>query len=183
MRTSSRSQNVLILLLTAVVLAGMAGCGGAGGGGGGSVTTPASVTITQGSSISLDYGQTVNLTATVYHDATNAGVSWSLLGGPGALSNQTKTSVTYTAPASGPGETALVKASAASDTSKSADIQIHVAPVPLITTTSLADGVVGTAYAATLLATGGTAPLTWSLATGSSLVERRGSCDKSGGDR
>ena len=41
-----------------------------------------------------------------------------------------------------------------------------LAPQLLISTTSLPDGVLGTAYGATLQSTGGTAPVTWSLATG-----------------
>jgi hypothetical protein len=52
----------------------------------------------------------VTFTATVEGDLANAGVTWSLssvppfaMAGPGALSNQSPTSVTYTAPASGPG--------------------------------------------------------------------------------
>jgi len=47
-------------------------------------------------------------------------------------------------------------------------ITIEPAPVepPTITTTSLADGTVGVAYAQTLEATGGTPPYAWSLASG-----------------
>lgn len=42
-------------------------------------------------------------------------------------------------------------------------------PVPSITTTSLPNGIQGVAYNATLAATGGTPPYTWSLASGSNL--------------
>lgn len=51
-------------------------------------------------------------------------------------------------------------------------IRVEPAPVepvaPVITTTSLPDGTVGTAYSQTLVATGST-PITWSLETGSSF--------------
>ena len=49
-----------------------------------------------------------------------------------------------------------------------ADVKTATATAPAITTTSLADGVIGTAYNQTLTATGST-PITWSVESGSSL--------------
>ncbi len=46
---------------------------------------------------------------------------------------------------------------------------VVVSPAPTITTTTLANGAVGTAYNASLQVTGGAGTLTWSLASGSSL--------------
>ena len=52
--------------------------------------------------------------------------------------------------------------------SKSLNINISAAPVPVqITTTSLPTDQTGTAYSATLAATGGTSPYTWSILSGS----------------
>ena len=49
-----------------------------------------------------------------------------------------------------------------------ADVKTATATAPAITTTSLTDGVIGTAYNQTLTATGST-PITWSVESGSSL--------------
>ncbi len=50
---------------------------------------------------------------------------------------------------------------------QSATLTLAIAPAPLvITTTSLPNGQVGSPYSATLSATGGTTPLTWSLTSG-----------------
>ncbi len=52
--------------------------------------------------------------------------------------------------------------------SRSFTLKVGTAPDPLhISTTTLSGGTVGTAYSATLAATGGTAPLTWRQSTGS----------------
>ncbi|HYI93632.1 MAG TPA: DUF4082 domain-containing protein [Bryobacteraceae bacterium] len=53
-------------------------------------------------------------------------------------------------------------------TTKSLSITIAAAPTPVsITTTALPEGTVGVAYSTTLAASSGTAPLTWSIVTGS----------------
>jgi large repetitive protein len=58
-------------------------------------------------------------------------------------------------------------ASPAVTATKSLSVTVTVAALPLsVTTTTLSGGTVGTAYAATLAATGGTGAYTWSLASG-----------------
>jgi hypothetical protein len=83
-------KNVLAALAVILGLAMMiSGCGS---------SNPA-ITIALGPSGTQNAaaGQTVSVTATVSNDSKAAGVTWSLTG-PGTLSGQTTTSVTYTAP-------------------------------------------------------------------------------------
>lgn len=84
-------------------------------------------------SASVLTGQSQSFTAIVQNDGTNAGVVWNLSGTGcsgstcGALSNSTKTSVTYTAPASVPSTaTVTLLATSASDGTKSASATITV---------------------------------------------------------
>ena len=77
-----------------------------------------SVQVEPSGTISLDEGQSVNLTATVGNDTQNLGVNWSLVqssstacsgSGCGALSKVTNSSATYTAPTNlSAGETVTV---------------------------------------------------------------------------
>jgi hypothetical protein len=85
-----RSFLVLILVGT---LGFLVGCGNNGTPSGVAI----SVTLTP-SSASLTASQSVNITASVANDSSGKGVSWALTG-VGALSNQTTTGATYTAPA------------------------------------------------------------------------------------
>src|ERR1700682_3200717 len=60
-------------------------------------TSPA-VNIT-GATSQVDQGKTVTLSASVSNDKNNAGVNWAITSGPGSLTGQTITGVTYNAPA------------------------------------------------------------------------------------
>jgi Protein of unknown function (DUF3443) len=98
-------------------------CGGSG--------TPAGVPITitlSASLTSLNPGQASTITATVVNDSSNKGVSWSVSPtGFGALSNQTATSVTYTAPASVPTtRTVTITATSVASSTVTATVQIAV---------------------------------------------------------
>jgi Right handed beta helix region/Chitobiase/beta-hexosaminidase C-terminal domain len=67
-----------------------------------------------------------NLAATVHHDRQGRGVKWSL-SGPGALTNITTTSVTYTAPASVPKPpTVTVKATSITNANASASAVVTI---------------------------------------------------------
>jgi hypothetical protein len=101
----------------------LAGCGSSG--------TPAGVPITislSPTSATVNANGVVNIVATVANDSTNAGVSWSL-SGVGTLSNQTTTSVTYTAPATVTATSvATVVATSKASSSVTASLPITVSP-------------------------------------------------------
>jgi len=135
----------------------LSGCGGS--------SAPVSVSATS-SSITVDGTNSVNLTATVAHDKNAAGVAWSM-GGGGALSNTTTSSATYTAPAAtASAQTVTVTATSVADATKSSPVTITVPAAPLITTSSISAGTVGTAFSVTLVGSGGITPYKWSISNG-----------------
>ena len=97
---------------------------------------------------------------------------WSLTSGtlPAGLSLNGATGAiagTPTATASATALTFKLTDSGSPAQSQSVNLALTIAPATLaITTTSLPDGEVGTAYSATLMATGGTTPYMWSLTSG-----------------
>src|SRR5438552_720536 len=96
-------------------------------------TSPVSVTISP-TSASLNASTARQFTATVANDPANQGVTWRLTQsgsscapGCGALSGQTATTVTYTAPGTVPANPTLtLTATSVRDTSKSASATITV---------------------------------------------------------
>ena len=98
--------------------------------------------------------------------------TWSITSGvlPGGLSLNASTGLisgTPTAAASNIRLTILVKDSASPQGTANASLTITIVSTPLtITTTSLPNGMVGTAYSQTLAATGGTTPYSWQLTSG-----------------
>ena len=162
------------LSLCLILVVAIAGCAGG--------SPPIALTFPSGSAQAIDNGQSVNITV---NGAGTKGVTWSL-SGPGSLSNQTSTSVTYNAtatgavlpakaPASAPHSastsaadpTATVTATSVADTSKSATVTISITPPPAIPTTSLPAGTEGTAYNQTVASSGGAGTLTFTISTGS----------------
>ena len=119
-------------------------------------------------SVTIDQGESVAISATVNNGT--AGVTWSLSpsSGAGSLMGSTTTSTKYLAPATVAGAvTVTVTATSVAHTDKSASLQITVQPGPSIPATTLPTGSVGGSYTATVTATGGIAPYTWALASGS----------------
>jgi large repetitive protein len=93
-------------------------------------------------------------------------VTWSLAGA-GALSNSTSSSTTYTAPNSvATASTATLTATSVANTTEAAVLTINLVAPPTVSTTSLPVGTVDNAYTATLVATGGIQPLSWSVTSG-----------------
>ncbi len=119
-------RSFLILILVGTV-GFLAGCGGSG--------TPSGLAVTIAltpSSATVNAKGVVNVVATVTNDSTNAGVTWTL-SGVGALSNQTTTSVTYTAPASVTSTSvATVVATSKASPSVTASLPITVSPAGTI---------------------------------------------------
>lgn len=135
-----------------------------------------SVSLLPGTQQIVDAGEQVNFTASVANDSGSQGVSWSISGndcsgsGCGTLTNTSKTSATYNAPANLSAALAVaVKATSAAQNTASASVTVTANPSPVITTTTLPGGKVTSVYSATLQSTGGTAPLSWSVMPGTSL--------------
>jgi hypothetical protein len=150
-------RNPLVVLLVGLIFT--AGCGGSSGSSG---PKPTSVSLNLNATQQIDQGQSVNLSVFITPSAADQTVSWTL-SGPGTLSNQTPTEVTYTAPSSGPAGTATVTATASQATSLTASLDIEFQPLPTITTTSLPAATEGAVYSQTITATGGTGTLKFSL--------------------
>src|SRR6202158_3449105 len=141
----------------------VAGCGG-------DSTPPPppaiTVSVSPSAAVSIDQAQTKAFTATVSNDVGAKGVTWTVAGG-GTLSNTTTGAATFNAPASVAANlTVTLTATSVSDATKSASVKITVTPLPAITSTSLVNATVGTAYSVTLQMTGGVSPFTWSIASG-----------------
>jgi hypothetical protein len=152
----------------------LSGCGGKSSSSGGSTGSdgsgPTAVSIAAAAA-SVDGLDSTILTATVANDNNADGVTWSL-SGAGTLSNQTKTSVTYTAPAAtSSAVTVTVMAVSIKETTKYATTTITVVPSPAITTTSgaLAGAAVGSPYSVQLTGSSGITPYTWTVAPSSNL--------------
>lgn len=135
----------------------MGGCGSGSGN--------VAVTMSPGTPQALDQGQSVTLTAVVAHDSNHEGVSWALTSGPGALTNTSTTSATYSA--NGATGTAVVTATSIKNKARTATLNIAVTAMPSITMTSLPAGTEGTAYSQTVTETGGAGTLTFSVSAGS----------------
>jgi hypothetical protein len=154
-----------LLAITFLAIASLSGCGGgsggSGGGGGSSKSVSASAAAT-----TVDANDTTTVSASVTNDSNSAGVTWSVSGG-GALSAQTTSSATYTAPAAtNAAQTATITATSVADPTKSATATITVPAAVSVTTAALPDGPVGAAYSQPLAASGGIPPYTWTITGG-----------------
>ena len=128
----------LAILSSVVFLAFAVGCGGSGGGSSTPVGVSTTVSISPAAGLSLTPGGNVSITATVSTGASNTGVTWGLQG-PGTLTNQTSTSVTYVAPSTASSDQdVVVTATAAANSSATAYLPITVtAPGTVLNSTSL----------------------------------------------
>jgi len=105
------------------------------------------ITLTPSTAQTVDPGANLSITATVANDSSNKGVAWSLTG-PGTLSDQTVTGVTYTAPTvASSNTTATVTATSNANTSITATLTITINTAILgITPTSLPAATLGAPY-------------------------------------
>ncbi len=128
------------------------------------VSAAGTITVTVSpTAVTVTSSGTQQFTALVTN-TSNVGVTWSA--SPGTISS----SGLYQAPAVSVNTTATVTATSSADSTKSGNASLTITPAlapPLaVATTSLPGGTAGTTYSATLNATGGTTPYTWSLASG-----------------
>lgn len=134
--------------------------------------TPASfhlVGLSPNTSQTIGQGQTLAITAQVANDSSNAGVTWTLTPatGAGTLGPTTSSAATYNAPANVASAISVtVRATSATFPNQAATLTITVQPHPTVTTTSLPSGSVNATYSATVSASGGVGPFSWSVASG-----------------
>lgn len=151
--------------LVAVLFA--AGCGG------GSAASKITVQIIPGTTQMIDTGQSLTFMATLANDTDNKGVTWQFSGtscsgdGCGTLMNATPSSVLYTAP-TGISATLSVSLQAVSvaDTKATATVPISVVLAPTFGTALPPNGANGVPYSFAIPVSGGVAPLTVTLASG-----------------
>jgi hypothetical protein len=155
------------LALACIVIAFTAGCGGGS-------SSKITVQIIPGTTQMIDTGQSLTFMATLANDTSNQGVMWQFTGsscsgaGCGTLTNATSSSVQYTAP-SGISATLSVSLQAVSlaDKNVTATVAISVVIAPSFGTTLPPNGANGVPYSFAVPVTGGVAPLTLTIATGS----------------
>jgi Putative Ig domain len=125
------------------------------------LTVIAAVSVTVNpSTITLVSGASTQFTATVTN-TSNLSVTWSA--SLGTISN----TGLYQAPTVSANTTATITATSAADPTKSATASVTITPPPLsLTTTSLSGATSGVAYSNPLTASGGTAPYSWTLTSG-----------------
>jgi Putative Ig domain len=135
------------------------GCSSAGSGGGASGPSPAISVSVSPASPTIDGTEPITLTATVANNPNNDGVSWTVSGNntEGTLSNATKSSVTYTAPAPPYGLlTVSVTAASVADPTRTAVATISI-PAALAAGGQV-DATVGTPVSVQLKGSGGIPP-------------------------
>jgi Putative Ig domain len=159
----------LVATLAALALAvSNLGCGGA------TTRRPAIFVTVSPSASTVDEGRSTTITAIVANDTSGKGVTWSLSGigcagaSCGALSNQTPTAATYTAPNPVTSNLSVtVTATSVADNLSNGFFMLTIVPRPSITTTSLPSVTAGGTYSATLQVSGGAPPYSWSISSDS----------------
>src|SRR5271155_5776142 len=129
------------------------------------------VTISPSGTMFLGQGGTIPLiSATVLNDTQlNGGVTFTLLPagvGSGSLTQLSSTTASFAAPDVVTTETVVTITAQSVDFPKQfAVLTVKIEP-PMITTTTVPDATLDTAYTAPITATGGVPPLAWSLSSG-----------------
>jgi hypothetical protein len=184
--THLRIISAVALALCGSTLAGLAGCGHHSASAPIGVGNGVTLATTNSTGTLLALGQSLTMTATVLNDPNNLGVVWTLLPQPntalpitttGGLTQISKTSVVYTAPAytsytdaatnSKAGEVVLsLTATSVADPNYYTTATIVANGTPLIPAEILLPGNQNVGYATTISVIGGTAPYTWSLSAG-----------------
>jgi hypothetical protein len=142
------------------------------------VVSTESIAFTPSAPTTVTAGGTLTVNATVSNDAGNGGVNWSVTCGSASCGSfvtshtTSGTATTYDAPPVPPtGGTVTITATAADAPSPKVSAVVTVSALPLtITTGSLPNGTVNTAYSATITASGGVPPYTFNLDAASSAL-------------
>lgn len=166
-----------IPFLACVLAAVFAGCGGSG--------NTINIEIQPSGTLTVDEGGVINFTALVGGDTSGKGVTWKLTGsscagtpaaGCGTLTNQTSSSVTYTAPtgiSAGISATLTATAVVQSSVTQTSTISVVLAPTftepcaSTVATCPLPNGANGVAYSQTITISGGVSPYSYSVVSGS----------------
>jgi len=149
----------LVTWVVFVCTVGLPGCSGKG---------TVAITLSPTTAPTINQGQTQTITATVTHDPTNSGVTWSLAASNvGTLTNITTTSVTYQAPPTlSVNTTVTITATSVANTTITASESITVDALLAIATSSLPFATKGVPYFGVVSATGSAGPFTWALSAG-----------------
>ena len=152
-------------IIAIAAIASLCGCGGSDSSG-----SPAPLPLSI-SSTSLPNGEVgTSYSATLAAAGGTKPLQWSITSGalPAGLTLAASTGVISGTPtAAGTSSMGVsVKDSSTTPQSSSKSLSITIAAALAISTTSLPQGTVGTAYSATLMASGGTTPYTWSITSG-----------------
>lgn len=154
-------------LAAGCLFAGLAMLTGCGGGGSSPPPPPPTLTIT---TTTLGDGVAGTAYSVTLQATGGTGTrTWSLSAGslPGGLTLSSAGAITGTPAAAGTFNfTVSVTDQGTPQQSDTQALSIRIADPLVITTTTLPDGTVGTAYSQTLAATGGITPLSWSVASG-----------------
>lgn len=127
---------------------------------------PITITLSPSTPPVINAGQSQVITATLVNDINNQGVTWSL-SGPGNLTTETATSVTFVAPVGiSISTSSTITATSVANTTVTASVIITVNAVLAISTSSLPVGTVGAPYTGVIGATGAIGTFTWNLTSG-----------------
>jgi hypothetical protein len=114
----------------------------------------------------IGQGQTVSIQVSVLNDSAAGGVTFGPVGF-GTLTQTSTTTATYTAPNPVTAETVIkIVITSVDFPNQSATLTVTVEPPPTITTTTLPTAPLNGSYSASVTATGGVPPLSWSITAG-----------------
>jgi hypothetical protein len=124
------------------------------------------ISVNPAGTIPVDVGKNIEITALVSGDTSGEGVTWSLQGA-GTLTNVTTAEATYNAPATGVGTVLYLTATSVATPTEFFTSTIELTGFPSFVTTSMPGGTEGATYDNLVTVTGGAAPFSWSIVSGS----------------